>query len=69
MRDLSAWLAHLAKDLRSEGFPEQIMPVTEFCRVELGLYFLTRHFPGEPAGVLQPVLSGYVRSSENIDVK
>jgi hypothetical protein len=68
VRDLSAWLAQLAKDLRSEDFPEQAMPATEFCRVELGLYFLTRHFPGEPVGVLQPVLSGYVRSSEDMDV-
>lgn len=67
MRDLSAWLTRLSQDLRAEGFPEQIMPVTEFCRVELGLYFLTRHFPGEPVGVLQPVLSGYVRGSEDID--
>lgn len=67
MRDLSAWLARLSKDLRAEGFPEQIMPVAEFCRVELGLYFLTRHFPGEPVGVLQPVLSGYVQGSDDID--
>jgi len=67
VRDLSAWVARLPAELRSEGFPEQIMPVTEFCRVELGLYFLTACFPGEPAGVLQPVLSGYVRGSEDID--
>jgi hypothetical protein len=63
---LSAWLARLAKDLRAHGFPEQVMPIAEFCRVELGLYFLTRHFPGEPVGVLQPVLSGYVRGNEDI---
>lgn len=67
MRDSSGWLARLPKDLRAEGFPEQIMPVVGFCRVELGLYFLTRHFPGEPVGVLQPVLSGYVRGSEDLD--
>jgi len=67
VRDASAWLGRLPMDLRAAGFPEQIMPVAEFCRVELGLYFLTRHFPGEPVGVLQPVLSGYVRGSQDTD--
>jgi hypothetical protein len=67
VREASAWLGRLPKDLRAEGFPEQIMPVTEFCRVELGLYFLTRHFPGEPVGVLQPVLSGYVRGCQDTE--
>ena len=67
MRDLSAWLGRLPQDLRSQGFPEDVMPAAEFCRVELGLYFLATHFPGEPAGVLQPVLSGYVRVGEDLD--
>jgi hypothetical protein len=67
MRETSDWLAGLSKDLRAEGFPEEVMRPAEFCRVELGLYFLSEYFPGEPVGVLQPVLSGYVRSAEDID--
>jgi hypothetical protein len=63
MRDLAAWLGHLPKDLRAQGFPDHLMPVAEFCRVELGLYFLVTHFPGEPVGVLQPALSGYVQDA------
>ena len=43
------------------------MPPAEFCRVELGLYFLATYFPGEPVGVLQPVLSGYVRVGQDLD--
>jgi hypothetical protein len=67
VRDLSAWLGRLPRDLRSQGFPEDVMPAAEFCRVELGLYFLAAHFPGEPSGVLQPVLSGYVQAAGDID--
>ena len=43
------------------------MPPAEFCRVELGLYFLATYFPGEPVGVLQPVLSGYVRVGRDLE--
>jgi pPIWI RE three-gene island domain Z len=67
MRETSDWLAGLSRDLRAEGFPEEVMRPTEFCRVELGLYFLTEYFAREPVGILQPVLSGYVRSAEDID--
>jgi hypothetical protein len=67
VRDASAWLGQLTKDLRAAGFPEQVMGVPELCRVELGLHFLTRYFAGEPVGVLQPALSGYVRSGQDID--
>jgi hypothetical protein len=67
VRDLSAWLGRLPQDLRAQGFPEDIMPAAEFCRVELGLYFLATHFPGEPTGVLQPVLSGYVQAGGDLD--
>src|SRR5690242_1738041 len=67
MRDAAAWLGRLPEDLRAASFPEPILGVAEFCRVELGLYFLTQHFPGEPVGVLQPVLSGYVRGSQDLD--
>jgi hypothetical protein len=67
MRDAAAWLGRLPEDLRAAGFPEPVLGVAEFCRVELGLYFLTQHFPGEPVGVLQPVLSGYVRGGQDLD--
>jgi pPIWI RE three-gene island domain Z len=67
MRDASSWLGRLPEDLRGAGFLGQVMGMTEFCRVELGLYFLTRYFTGEPVGVLQPVLSGYVLGSQDID--
>jgi pPIWI RE three-gene island domain Z len=67
VRDLSAWLGRLPQDLRSQGFPDDVMPAAEFCRVELGLYFLATHFPGEPAGVLQSALSGYVQVGEDLD--
>lgn len=67
MRDASSWLGRLPEDLQYAGFPSQVMAVTEFCRVELGLHFLTRYFTGEPVGVLQPVLSGYVLGSRDID--
>ena len=67
MRNASDWHSRLVKDLRTEGFPEAIMPPAEFCRVELGLYFLATYFPDEPVGVLQPVLSGYVRVDRAIE--
>ena len=66
MRDSSAWRSRLLRDLDAAGFPEDIMPRAAFCQVELGLYFLSQHFPGEPIGVLQPVLSGYVRASDDL---
>lgn len=67
MRDASDWHSRLVKDLRAEGFPEDVMPPAEFCRVELGLYFLTTYFPHEPVGVLQPVLSGYVSAGQDTE--
>lgn len=67
MRDTSEWYAALVKSLLAEEFPKAIMQPAEFCRVELGLYFLTTHFPGEPIGVMQPVLSGYVRADGSIE--
>ena len=67
MRDASDWHARLVKDLHAEGFPEDVMPPAEFCRVELGLYFLATYFPDEPVGVLQPVLSGYVRAGHDVE--
>ena len=67
MRDASDWQSPLVKDLRAEGFPKDVMPAAEFCRVELGLYFLAKYFPDEPVGVLQPVLSGYVRVGPDIE--
>ena len=67
MRDASDWHSRLVKDLRAEGFPSDVMPPAEFCRVELGLYFLATYFPGEPVGVLQPVLSGYVGVGRDIE--
>ena len=60
MRDSSSWRKDLLAELRQASFPEKVMPAEAFCAVELGLYFLARHFPGEPVGVLQPLLSGYV---------
>lgn len=69
MREASNWLTKLAKDLCDEGFPQDVMPPAEFCRVELGLYFLATDFSGEPVGVLQPVLSGYVRVGPDLEAK
>jgi hypothetical protein len=66
VRDSAAWRSRLMRDLGTAGFPEEIMPRPAFCQVELGLYFLARHFPGEPIGVLQPALSGYVRTSDDL---
>lgn len=60
MRDSSSWRKKLVSELRREEFPESVMPRDEFCQVELGLYFLTSHFPAEPVGALQPLLSGYI---------
>jgi restriction endonuclease in pPIWI_RE module len=67
MRQAGDWHAELVKELVADGYPKAVMPAEEFCRVELGLYFLTTHFPGEPIGVLQPVLSGYVRGGDGIE--
>jgi hypothetical protein len=66
VRDSSTWRSRLMRDLDAAGFPEDIMPRAAFCQVELGLYFLAQHFPGEPIGVLQPVLSGYVRTPDDL---
>ncbi|MFI7590235.1 hypothetical protein [Micromonospora sp. NPDC049359] len=60
MRETSSWRDSLMKQMRREQFPEAVMARDAFCRVELGLHFLTKHFPGEPVGALQPLLSGYV---------
>jgi pPIWI RE three-gene island domain Z len=60
VRDSSSWRKDLLADLRRASFPEEVMSADSFCAVELGLYFLTRYFSGEPVGVLQPLLSGYV---------
>lgn len=60
MRESSSWRQTLMTQLRREGFPDPVMDRDVFCRVELGLRFLTEHFPGEPVGALQPLLSGYV---------
>src|ERR1700677_2886908 len=67
MRDASDWYSRLVKDLNAEGFPKDVMPPAEFCRVELGLYFLAAYFPDEPVGVLQSVLSGYVRAGQDVE--
>lgn len=42
------------------------MPVGAFCAVELGLYFLTEYFPGEPIGALPDLLSGYVVDARDL---
>ncbi len=60
MRDTSSWRDNLMRQMRREQFPEAVMARDVFCQVELGLHFLTKHFPGEPAGALQPLLSGYI---------
>jgi hypothetical protein len=60
VRDSASWRKDLVEDLRQASFPEKVMPIEAFCAVELGLYFLTRHFSAEPVGALQPLLSGYV---------
>jgi hypothetical protein len=67
MRDASDWYSRLVKDLNAEGFPKDVMPPAGFCRVELGLYFLAAYFPDEPVGVLQSVLSGYVRAGQDVE--
>ncbi|WP_223840265.1 hypothetical protein [Saccharopolyspora pogona] len=36
------------------------MSPKEFFSVELGLFFLTEHYPDEPVGALWPMISGYV---------
>jgi hypothetical protein len=60
VRDSSSWRKDLLEDLRQASFPVEVMPAEALCAVELGLHFLTCHFPGEPVGALQPLLSGYV---------
>lgn len=60
MRDTSHWYGALAAELRgSQLLPEDISP-KEFFSAELGLFFLTEHYPDEPIGALWPLLSGYV---------
>jgi hypothetical protein len=66
VRDSSTWRSRLMRDLDAAGFPDDIMPRAAFCQVELGLYFLAQHFTGEPIGVLQPVLSGYVCTPDDL---
>ncbi|MEV6527214.1 hypothetical protein AB0M43_35315 [Longispora sp. NPDC051575] len=66
MRDSSGWRGALAREMRHQSFPEDVMPCEEFLQVELGLYFMTRHLAGEPVGALQALLSGYVRPSEDL---
>lgn len=66
MRDGSSWREQLVEELREASFPGSVMPADVFCAVELGLYFLTQHVPGEPVGTLQPLLSGYVRVGSDL---
>jgi hypothetical protein len=61
MRDTSTWYVDLAEELQADGsLPTERLSLRDFCCLELGLYFLTEYFPGEPVGALWPVLSGYV---------
>jgi hypothetical protein len=69
VRDSSSWRKDVLVELRQASFPGETMPAEAFCAVELGLYFLTYHFPGEPVGALQPLLSGYVvPADQNLDL-
>jgi hypothetical protein len=51
VRDTSSWRRDLLEDLRRASFPEDVMPAEAFCAVELGLHFLTCHFPGRLAAI------------------
>ncbi|MEU1906612.1 pPIWI_RE_Z domain-containing protein [Streptomyces hygroscopicus] len=61
-REVSAWSDVLVKEAKSTGAAGEMEPmdVREFFRVELGLYFMTRYMPGQPARVLRQVLDGYL---------
>lgn len=66
MRESSSWRDTLVKDLRTAGLDETTIPATALVQVELGLHFLARFFPGEPIGVLQSILSGYIGTSPEL---
>ncbi len=66
MREGSSWRDALVKDLRTAGLDETTMPAAAMVEVELGLHFLARFFPGEPIGVLQSILSGYIGASPEL---
>jgi hypothetical protein len=60
VRVWSDWRDDLLVELANAEFPGSVMDGAEFCAVELGLFFLTDYFPGEPIGALPDLLSGYV---------
>ncbi|VFA96297.1 pPIWI_RE_Z domain-containing protein [Nocardia cyriacigeorgica] len=60
MRDASGWYGKLTPDLTAtEALPADLSP-KEFFSAELGLFFLSEHYPDEPIGGLWPLMSGYV---------
>lgn len=61
-RETDAWQARLAEEAKATGVDALMdaLPLSEFFRVELGLFFLTRFLPGQPASVLRKVLDGYL---------
>ncbi|WUH90405.1 hypothetical protein OG900_10025 [Streptomyces sp. NBC_00433] len=61
-REIDAWQARLAEEAKATGVDALMdaLPISEFFRVELGLFFLTRFLPGQPASVLRKVLDGYL---------
>lgn len=61
MRDHSSWCRELVTELQAGGvLPDGRLTARDLAALELGLYFLHRHFEGEPIGALWPILSGYV---------
>lgn len=74
MRDTSGWYKELIEPLRQllakvRAESPQLnddMPIKDFFSVELGLRFLSTHFPGEGVGALWALMSGYLPCPEHL---
>ncbi|QZY15140.1 hypothetical protein [Streptomyces decoyicus] len=68
-REVSAWSDHLVAEAKATGADALMQPlaVGEFFRLELGLFFLMRHMPGQSATVLRKVLDGYLIAGEETE--
>lgn len=67
MRDTSSWYEDLVPELEAAGSAlTDRLTVRDLVGLELGLFFLDEHFPGEPVGALWPLLSGYVSGPEGL---
>ncbi|MFD7532280.1 hypothetical protein ACFV8E_32575 [Streptomyces sp. NPDC059849] len=61
-REVNSWSNELTEEAKAAGLEALMAPLSarEFFRLELGLFFLTQHMPGQPVTDLRHVLDGYL---------